>query len=222
MSDIIDAKTLVTLQQLQIYALKQKSRILAGGDAIPEQNYPDEPQLDDFDNQTPDTSDIDMSTAGLDAIMPLPTPKPQATIIAPTQPTNKVGKTLAEQIAERKQQAAHADNQITIDEAVAAADQAAVVQPSAPAPTMTQSPASATCKQTMQNIDVKPSRLREYHEARVAWRIERWRRKYEDARLKKQALDLTAGYDDMINYIDKIINDSRKRDASRIDDVNID
>jgi hypothetical protein len=42
MSGIIDAKTLVTLQQLQIYALKQKSRILAGGEAIPEQDYPND------------------------------------------------------------------------------------------------------------------------------------------------------------------------------------
>lgn len=208
MNDIIDAKTLVTLQQLQIYALKQKSRILAGGEAIPEQDYPDEPQLEDFDNQTSDTAAADPDISGLDAIMPLPSAAPNQSIPAPVTDGTK---TLAERIAERKAQSAT----LPIDDAIAAAAQAPQPQP---AQTPQPQPTQASTPQEPR----RQSRMSEYRDARKAWRIERWRRKFEDARLKKQALDLTAGYDDIIIYIDKIINDSRKRDASRIgDDINI-
>jgi hypothetical protein len=225
MSEIIDAKTLITLQQLQLYAYRQKSKLLSGGRGLPEQDYPDMPQFEDYDNQTSDNSPAEPDIAGLDKIMPLPTPLTAAAIIAPVA-TSSTAKTLAERVAERKQQSAQeADKQISIDEAVAAADKAATATQAATHTHDNVETVSALAQSAAASPapDKIPSRLREYYEARVAWRIERWRRRFEDARTKQQVMDECVGYDDMIAYIDKIINDDRKRDTSRIgnDDINI-
>ncbi len=185
----MDAGILTTLLEIKVYALERKASLLKGGRGLQEPNVEAQPSQEDFLESTAETVDQEL----------LPAPQEIKKITQPIHNINDVQINLDDVLASKKPTSFIGESPYLADEG--------------------REEVLEECKRNediilLPKIPIK-MRISSYLSALRDWRVKKKGLEYEYYRTKKEVIDCCYGYDDMIGFIDDLIEREREKDLDR-------